>query len=500
MNAKKILLIVLAVIGIAILGIGIGGTTYIYKEVKAFDKVFALGVSVDGLSISGLTRDEAYDMLQKHIEDDLKSKKLILAYGDVSVEIPYLELGIMYNIDEVLDEAYQVGHSGNVFQRYQYATNPYPEEKSFTLSCGYNHENIHKIIENNANKFYKEAVNATIKRVNRQFVITDEVDGQELDQVATLENITTFLENNQSGKVEAAIKVVEPAYTAESFKDIQNLVASFYTTYNNADPNRNVNLKVGSEKINTTVLPGEIFALSKFIEPITYEGGYRASKVIVNGMLEEGIGGGICQVASTLYNALLMTDLEITMRQNHSLSVAYVPLGRDATYSTNSIDFQFKNNSQYPIFIESYCENNKLYVNLYGHIDLKPKYTIKFDSVTTETIHPPATKYVEDPTLPEGQKIEEVTALYGKKVKLYKLYYDGNALVKKELVNDSYYRPRASVVKVGTKKSDVPVINQDADPSGNNTEPSRSNTDSDTEIPTSWPVDEIDPFSDLIFE
>ena len=368
--------------------------------------------------------------------------------------------------------------------------------KCYTLSCGYNQESIHKILENNAKKFYKEPQNATIKRVNKQFVVTEEVNGQELDQVATLENIVTFLENNKSGKVEAAIKIMEPTYTAESFKDIQNLVSSFYTTYNNADPNRNINLKVGSEKINTTLLPGETFAFSKFIEPITYEGGYRASKVIVNGLLEEGIGGGICQVASTLYNALLMTDLDITMRRNHSLSVAYVPLGRDATYATNAIDFQFKNNTQYPLFIESYCENNKLYVNLYGHSDLKPKHTIKFDSVTTESIQPPPTKYVDDPTLFEGQKVEEVKALYGKKVKLYKLYYDGDVLVKKELVNDSYYKPRASVVKVGTKKKEVPVINQNTEPSGSELYPS----DNDSEMPTSWPVDELDPFSDIIFE
>lgn len=495
MNVKRTLIIVFSILGLVILGSGIGISIYIYNEVKAFDKVFAPGLSVNGVSISGLTREEAYEMLEEKMNDELKNKKLVLANGDVSIEVPYAKLGIMYNIEEVLDEAYQMGHSGNIFQRYHYATNPSPDEKSFELSCSYNQESVHKFLEENAKKFYKEPVNATIKRVNRQFVITEEIYGQELDQVATQENIMTFLEKNQSGKVEAVIKTIEPAYTAESFKDIQHLVSSFYTTYNNADPYRNVNLKVGSEKINTTVMPGEIFALSKYIEPITYDAGYRPSKVIVNGKLEEGIGGGICQVASTLYNALLMTDLEITMRQNHSLSVAYVPLGRDATYSTNAIDFQFKNNSQYPIFIESYCENNRLYVNIYGHIDLKPKYTIKFDSVVTASIAPPATKYINDPNLPEGEKVEEVSALYGKKVKLYKLYYNGNTLVKKELVNDSYYKPRGAVVRVGTKKSDVPAMNQDP-----------GSSDNLLNIPYSQPEDGSDsfggtnPFEDIIFE
>ena len=269
-----------------------------------------------------------------------------------------------------------------------------------------------------------------------------------------------------------------PEFTEASLKDVQTLVSSFSTSYNNASANRNENLKVASEKINCMLLPGEVFYLSNQLEPFTEEEGYRNAGTIVNGKIEDSLGGGICQVSSTLYNAILLTDLEIVMRQNHSLTVSYVPLGRDATYNTGTIDFKFKNNSGYPIFIEGYCENNQVVTNIYGHKSLKSEYDIKFESEVTEVIPAPATKYVDDATLDEGKEVVDVTAIDGKRVNLYKLYYKNGVLERRVLVNSSYYRARAAVIKRGTKKKiatdtaetiDTPTINNsNGDSSGTN--------------------------------
>ena len=175
-------------------------------------------------------------------------------------------------------------------------------------------------------------------------------------------------------------------------------------------------------------------------------------RVIVNGKLEEGIGGGVCQIASTLYNALLLSDVEIYSRANHSLPVAYVPLGRDATYASDIIDFKFRNNSDYPLFVEAYCANNQVIVNLFGYKGLKLDYDeIKFASELIETIKPPETKIIEDPNLYTDQKIQESRPREGKKVKLYRLFYRNGILVDKQLINTSTYRAVAEVVRVGTK-------------------------------------------------
>jgi vancomycin resistance protein YoaR len=466
MGIKRTFKWIVLIVVVVICGLSVGAMTYIYTKVSEFDKVFAQGVVVSGTDIGGLSRAEAQKKIEAHLVQGLEARNLIIYKGDVSYKIPFSELGSEYNMDEMLDKAYDVGHQGNLLERYKYLRKPENNNISFDLHYIYDKEAIHTVVEAYMPKFHIDPIDATISRENRKFIITPEKEGQELDLVATTENIFNALDDTYTEdiKIEAATKKIPVKYTAESFKDIQNIVASFSTAYNNADANRNVNLKVAAGKINTMLQPGEVFSLAKQLEPISFATGYRNSKVIVNGKLEQGIGGGICQIASTLYNSLLLTNLDITMRQNHSLPVAYVPLGRDATYASDAIDFKFKNSTAYPMFVEGYCENNKVYVNIFAHSSVKSEYDIKFSSVVTEVIPPPAPKYVQDPTLASGTKVEELKALSGKKVKLYKLYYKDGTLVKKELINNSYYRPRGATIKVGTRIIDSPVFNPQIPP------------------------------------
>jgi len=475
MDIKRTLKWSVLIVIVIISGLSVGAMIYIYTKVSEFDKVFSQGVVVSGMDIGGLNRTEAKKKLESHLEQVLQSKSLMIYKGDVYYKIPFSDLGSEYNMEEVLDKAYTIGHQGNLFEKYKYLRTKHENNTSVNLKYIYDKEAIHTVVESYTPKFHIAPVDATITRKNRQFIITPEKEGQELDLVKTTEKIFDVLdaEYKEDTKIEVATKKIPVKFRSDSFKDIQKIIASFSTSYNNVDANRNINLKVAVGQINKTLLPGEIFSLAKQLEPISYTAGYRDSKVIVNGKIEQGIGGGVCQIASTLYNSVLLTNLDITMRQNHSLPVAYVPLGRDATYSTDTIDFKFKNNTAYPVFVEGYCENNKVYVNIFAHTSVKSEYDIKFSSVTTEVIKAPATKYIEDPNAPKGSKAEEVRALVGKKVKLYKLYYKGGTLVKKELINNSYYRPRAAVVKIGTKvvlapvfKSQVPPVPQVSTPTG----------------------------------
>lgn len=454
------------ILGIIIIsGIALGATAYIYMKATEFDQIFAHGIFIDEVPIGGLTREVAKQTLEQAVSEELQNKFLILSHEELAVEIPWQELGISNNIEEVLEEAFVIGHEGNMFEKYKTFTTASETESHFTLSETYDEALIVQKLEEVAKTFYKAPVNATITRKNKQFITTEEIIGEELNVAATKEKVMDALTTKSEGNVEVEVVTnnLEAEYTIDSFKDIQNMVASFSTSYNNLDANRNKNLEIATAKINTMLLPNEIFSLNDYLEPITYEEGYRASKVIVNGKLEEGIGGGVCQVASTLYNTVLLTELDIVMRQNHSLAVAYVPLGRDATYSTGTIDFKFQNNTGHPMFIESYCEDNKVYVNIFAHESIKSDYDIKFESVTTEVIPAPETKYVDDATLEKGKEITETTALEGKRVKLYKLYYKNGVLEKKELVNSSYYRPRAAVIKRGTKEI-TPTFNPEEVP------------------------------------
>lgn len=474
-----------AIIGVVILAsLSLGTIGYMCTQVKAFEQAFAENVYIEDLAVGGLTKEEAKAKLEQEKVEEVSKQLLILTNEKVSVEIPFNDLGITYNIDEIVNEAFQIGHDEGFFKKYKIYKNGLGEPQTFELTRSFDEDKIKPQLESYAEHFYIKPVNATLARKNKQFIITKEVNGECLDLNATEENILTALKDPRNIdvdqiSVDVVTQVIIPEYTEQILQDSQTLISSFSTSYNNADANRNENLKVAAHKITRMLLPDEIFYLSNQLEPFTAEAGYKSAGTIVNGKIEDSLGGGICQVGSTLYNAVLLTDIEVVKRQNHSLAVSYVPLGRDATYNTGTIDFQFKNNSQYPLFIEGYCENNQVIVNIYGNKDFKSQYEVKFESDVTEVIPAPETKYKDDPTLDEGKEVVEVTALDGKRVNLYKLYYKNGSLVKRVLVNNSYYRPRAAVIKRGTKKVAVPEqTTPSPSTSINNTE------SSSTSIPT----------------
>lgn len=446
-----------ALIGIiAVGGISLGTFTYISKKVASFNEVFAQGVIINDTDVGGMTKETAKEQLEKELANQAAQQVIIIKKGDIEETIPFSEIGIQNNLEETLDKAFEVGHTGSLFEKYEIAKSGLSKEETFDVYKSYDKDSIQKKLNEIAEHFYTEPINAAFTKENGQFVITKEVAGEQLDIETTTDDIikTIESENSQTLEVEATLTEVAPAYTEADFLECQNLIASFSTSYNNSDLDRNANLEVAAKKISRMLLPEEEFSLATQLEPFTTEEGYRNSKVIVNGKIELGIGGGVCQVASTLYNAILLTDLEVVQRQNHSLPVAYVPLGRDATYATGSIDFKFKNNTGHPIYIDSYCQNNKVIVNIYAHNEAKSIYDIKFESVVTEVIPAPETQYVEDSTLEAGQEVVETSALDGKKVQLYKYYYQNGELVNKELVNNSTYKARAAVIRKGPEKEE----------------------------------------------
>lgn len=452
MSNKKIAILI-ALIVVIVGGLGTGGMLCVYSKTKAFDEVFKDGIYVQETYIGGLTKEEAKEKVSEMVASKSESKSIVFYGNGNEWTIPYSEFKGRHNIDEVLDQAFEVGKEGNVIQRFRQFTAKNPEKIEFTLERSYNEEIAKEIIKEYEPEFYVAPKNATMTRESGRFIITGDSPGQKLDLEATAAKLNKVYSEQGEDKVEAVIVPVEAEITADYFDNVQTPISSFYTSYSNNDLNRNVNLKIGAEKINTLIMPGETFALSDHFGDITADNGYKTSKVIVNGELVDGIGGGVCQVASTLYNSVLLTDLKVVSRQNHSQAVGYIPLGRDATYASNAIDFKFKNPTEYPAYVESYVENNRLYVNIFGHESLKPDHDIKFESVVTEVVPPPAPKYEKDPHLAEGTQVEKLSARDGRKVNLYKYIYKDGQLVDKVLENKSYYRPRASIIRIGTKKA-----------------------------------------------
>jgi len=235
-------------------------------------------------------------------------------------------------------------------------------------------EKIHK-------KIYKEPVNASYKTNPRQII--KEEDG--IDFVLSIDEIKKILKEDKP-EYEFELKKVKPKVTVSSLESeaFPDLLGTYTTTYGTADTGRNTNIALAAKSINSAVvMPGEVFSYNDLIGECSTRTGYQTSTIYLNGELSTGVGGGICQVSTTLYNAVLKANLEIVQRRNHSLGVTYVKPGHDAMVSIGSSDFKFKNNRNYPVRVVAYVGTGSVTCQIYG-LKNSTEYEVQLETRTLE--------------------------------------------------------------------------------------------------------------------
>lgn len=225
-----------------------------------------------------------------------------------------------------------------------------------------------------------------------------------------------------------------------------NELATYTTNYDASNTNRNNNLMLAAEKLNGTIInPGEEFSYNKTIGQRTIEAGFKTAKAYANGKVVLDVGGGICQLSSTLYNAALLTNLEITERHNHYFKTSYLPAGRDATVSWGGVDFKFKNNRKYPVKIIAKAENGVVKVSIYG-IKQDDDYQVTIDSKVTSIIES-ETQYQEDNSLTKGEEVTIQNGEDGCTSETYKTLIKNGVIVSKTLVSKDTYNALAKIIK-----------------------------------------------------
>lgn len=241
-------------------------------------------------------------------------------------------------------------------------------------------------------------------------------------------------------QLEVPLAVKQPKITLQALKDqgIDRKIVQFSTSLGASGPGRSFNVEAAAKAVNGTVLPpNAVFDYGKAIQKAQTEYGFREAPVIVNGKLQPGTGGGICQVSSTLYNAALRSGLEIVERRNHSLPVSYLPKGQDATFAEGYINFRFRNNTGKYLIIKSEVQGRTLTIKLFGTFPKNVNYSI--ESRTVEVL-PPTDKYVSDASLPKGGTRVLLAGKTGYVVETYiTRHVDGAAVERNLLSRDTYY-------------------------------------------------------------
>ncbi|MBR3934248.1 MAG: VanW family protein [Clostridia bacterium] len=301
-------------------------------------------------------------------------------------------------------------------------------------------------------KYNCEPQNATVQEADNKITITPEIIGIKIDSKLARKILAENANATEKYSIPAIISY--PQITAKFLEEeyTDTIIATYSTNYASGSENRKTNIHLASDKINGLVLnPGDTFSFNSVVGPRSLENGYKTAQSYSGSKVVEDLGGGICQVSSTLYNAAVFADLEIVSRTNHTMPVSYTPLGRDATVSYNSIDFKFKNNKNTPVKLEILYNGATLTVNVYG----RKKYIkdIQIETKISGSI-PFTIDEINDDTLPEGETKTVEAGSNGTIVDSYKLEKVDGQIVSRTLLARSIYTPRPKIMKIGTKKAD----------------------------------------------
>lgn len=311
-------------------------------------------------------------------------------------------------------------------------------------------------IEKIYNEIYKEKQDAYISE--NPVEIHPEVNG--VDFAISIEEAKKILEEEKE-EYAIPLNITIPEITLEKLgkEAFPNKLGSFTTRYDASNINRSTNLELASKKIDgTIVLPGETFSYNKIVGERTIEEGYKEAAVYSGGKVIDGIGGGICQLSSTLYNAVIYANLEVTSRSNHRFLTSYVTAGRDATVSWGTIDFCFKNTRSYPIKVVSSVKNGVATVDIMGMKEEK-EYEVVIESTVQEVI-PYTTKYVKDTNMEDSAEEIKQYGVNGAKSVTYKILKYNGSIVSRTLLSNDTYSPLERIIKIGAKNSKI--INDDS--------------------------------------
>ncbi|MDE7014670.1 MAG: VanW family protein, partial [Kineothrix sp.] len=329
------------------------------------------GVYIGNVNVSGKTAGEAQQDVEAYIEE-LKGAAVNFQVMDGNqVEVTAGELGLTWANTEVVQEAVALGKKGNIIQRYKALQDLRHENKVFELSYDFDKELIRQVLTERCGEYNTEAKDAVLTRENGVFSIIPGQSGYVIDEEASISQIYDYLLNQwdfNDTSVEVAAKVQEPRGTEEELSQVKDVLGTFTTSYSSSGSSRSANVANGCELIaGVTLYPGDEFSTYEAVSPFSVDNGYFMAGSYMNGQVVDSLGGGICQVSTTLYNAVLLSELEVTERHNHSMIVTYVDPSADAAIAESAgKDFKFVNNTGHPIYIDGHCENKNITFTIYG--------------------------------------------------------------------------------------------------------------------------------------
>lgn len=417
------------------------------------------GIYVGEFNLGGLTREEANQKVSDLVKS-MSDQTVTLEVDGNSVNTTAENLGFQWSNTEVVEEIASKYEGGNLIRRYMNLKDLQMNPVTLELETALDDAKIASFVETECSGLTAEPQNATITRENGAFVITPSVSGKQVDLDATKKLLNEALDSGLDApiRVTAVIEEAEPEVTEEMLSSIQDVLGTFSTDFSSSGSARSTNLKVGSGKINGHVLmPGETLSGYECMQPFTTANGYATAAAYENGQVVDSVGGGVCQIATTLYNAALLAEMEITQRQNHSMIVGYVKPSNDAAIAGTYKDIKITNPYDTPIYVEAGTSGRTLTFTIYGKETRPANRTIKYVSETLSVTDPgePITKV--DNSLQPGARIQEQSSHRGLKSRLWKYVYVDGVETERTILHTDTYNASKAIYRVGPAAPAAPA-------------------------------------------
>ncbi|MCM1040143.1 MAG: VanW family protein [Ruminococcus sp.] len=415
------------------------------------------GIYVNEINLSGMTASEAKKTIQDYVDSFGETQVTLHAAEGQTIETTASALGLKWGNPEIIDEAVSLGKDGNIIQCYKALKDLEYANKVYEVTFDFDKNKIKTVVEEQGAQYSVEAIDAVLTRVDGVFQISEGQSGLVIDAAASADAVYEYLVNNWNGtacETDLVVTVQEPRGNAEDLAKVTDVLGTFTTSYSTSGSSRSANVANGCDLINgCTLYPGDEFSAYEAVSPFTSDNGYYMAGSYLNGQVVDSLGGGICQVSTTLYNAVLGAELEVTERYNHSMIVTYVDPSADAAIAESSgKDFKFVNNTEYPIYIEGFTTPDKtITFTIYGVETRESNREVIYESVVLERTVPEEEVIYADEGQPLGYCSVQ-SAHVGCKAQLWKVVKVDGVEVSREQINSSTYNqsPRSATVGVAT--------------------------------------------------
>lgn len=441
-----------------VIPVALMAAAFIVMPVQAVEEKIESGIYVEDINLSGMTKSQARREIEDYVAGFGSAQITLHVDGEGAIETTAAEMGLKWSNDNILEEAAGFGRDGDILSCYKELKDLQYRNKVYRVRFDFDKAKIRSLIEENAGQYNQEAVNATLQKTEEGFSVTEGQAGRVIDTEASVDSVYEQLTGDWNGAAcdfDLVVKVDEPQGTAEDLEKVKDVLGTFTTSYSTSGGPRSANVANGCRLLNgITLYPGDEISALEAITPFTEDNGYYMAASYLNGQVVDSLGGGICQVSTTLYNAVLLAELEVIERYNHSMIVTYVDPSADAAIAESSgKDFKFKNNLEYPVYIEGYTTPEKtITFTIYGVETRDSSREVSYESEVLERIEPDSEVIYVDESMPVGFCSVQ-SAHIGYKARLWKIVKENGVEVSREQVNSSSYMkaPRSATVGVATQ-------------------------------------------------